>query len=83
MNRLAMAEEIVQRVPVLAQLDKDELNSAEQPRRQFVADFPLETIARLALDDYVIGKGAGNWSFCYRLERDMDSLGRILGATAF
>jgi hypothetical protein len=83
MNRLAMAEEIARRVPMLAHRDQDEWKRAEQLRKDFVSDYPSKRIPSLPLDDYVIGKGANNRSFCYRLEREMDSLGRILGATAF
>lgn len=83
MNRLAMAEEIARRVPMLAQRDSDEWKRAELLRKDFVSDYPAKQIPSLALDDYVIGKGADNRSFCYRLEREMDLLGRILGATAF
>ena len=83
MNRLAMAEEIARRVPMLAQRDSDKWKRAEQLRKDFVSDYPSKKIPSLPLDDYVIGKGAENRSFCYRLEREMDILGRILGATAF
>jgi hypothetical protein len=83
MNRLTMAEEIARRVPMLAQRDKDEWKHAEQLRAEFVVDYPPKRIPNLVLDDYVIGKGPDHRSFCYRLEREMDSLGRILGATAF
>ncbi len=83
MNRLEMAEEIAKRVPMLAQRDKDEWKRAEQLRKKFVSDYPAIKISRLAPDEYVIGKGANNRSFCYRLEREMDILGNILGATAF
>ena len=83
MNRLEMAEEIAKRVPMLAQRDKDEWKQAEQTRAAFVADYPLRKISTLTLDEYVIGRGAKNRSFCYRLEREMDTLGKILGATAF
>jgi hypothetical protein len=83
MNRLEMAEEIAKRVPMLAQRDKDEWKAAEQVRAAFVADYPTKKLSVLALDEYVIGKGAQNRSFCYRLEREMDTLGKILGATAF
>jgi len=83
MNRLAMAEEIARLVPTLAQRDKDEWKKAEQTRAEFAADYPLKRIPNLSLDEYVIGKGADNRSFCYRLEREMDNLGRILGATSF
>ncbi|MCB2226471.1 MAG: DUF3883 domain-containing protein [Desulfarculaceae bacterium] len=83
MNRLAMKKEIRERVLVLAQRDKADWREAEQLRRQFVSDYPISKIINLSLDEYVIGKGSANKSFCYRLERELDSLGRILGATAF
>lgn len=82
MNRLDMAEEIAKRVPLLAKRDKEEWKSAEKLRREFVEDYPISNIHSLTLDEYVIGKGPENRSFCYRLEREMDTLGRILGATA-
>lgn len=83
MNRLEMAEQIAQRVPLLAKRNKEERKSAEKLRIGFVADYPISRICALTLDEYVIGKGSDSRSFCYRLEREMDSLGRILGATAF
>lgn len=83
MNRLAMAREIDRLVPMLTQLDRSELKEAERLRKQFVSDYPIKIIPGLKRDEYVIGKGANNHSFCYRLEREMDKLGRILGATAF
>lgn len=58
MNRLQMAEEIAERVPVLAKRDKDEWRRAEQLRRQFEADYPVDQIPNLTLDEYVSGKGA-------------------------
>ncbi len=83
MNRLEMAEQVAQRVPLLAKRDKEEWKSVEKLRIGFVADYPISRICVLTLDEYVIGKGSDSRSFCYRLEREMDSLGRILGATAF
>src|SRR5712691_4332866 len=83
MNRLAMGEEIAVRVPTLAKGYKEEWKHLESLRRGFVADYPIRKIPTLMLDEYVIGKGGDNRSFCYRLEREMDALGRILGATSF
>jgi len=86
-----MAVEILQHVPVLAEHEKSHwfLNqrgpspqAAEKLRENFVAEYPFEKIPDLKLDEFVIGKGAKNRSFCYRLEREMDVLGRILGARA-
>lgn len=46
-------------------------------RAEFVKDFSLKHISEMKIDEYVIGKG--NHSFCYRIERDLDGLGTILG----
>ena len=83
MNRLEMAEEIANHVPVLAEYDKDKWKTSENKRTEFVADYPINRILSLKIDEYVIGKGPTNRSFCYRIEREMDTLGRILGSTAF
>ncbi len=54
----------------------------ERLRQQFATDYAVSRILRLTLDEYVIGKGGDNRSFCYRVERELDGIGRILGATA-
>lgn len=82
MNRLEMKTQVSERVPLLAKRDEAEWKEAEKLRKQFVTDYSLSKINRLTLDQYVIGKGSANLSFCYRLERDLDILGRILGARA-
>lgn len=82
MNRVEMANLISERVPLLKKRAEFELKEAERLRKQFVTDYPISKIGRLTLDEYVIGKGNINRSFCYRLERELDSLGRILGARA-
>jgi len=75
-----MAEQIGKHAQTLARQGAEEWEDSEKLRREFVAKYPVARIRQLALDDYVIGKGAGNRSFCYRLEREMDRLGRILGS---
>jgi len=50
-------------------------------RIAFVKNFSLKHIAEMKIDEYAIGKG--NHTFCYRLEQELDGLGRIKGATAF
>jgi len=82
MNILNMREEIRRRVTILAQSSEEEWIHGESLRKSFVSDYPISRIPALKLDEYVIGKGANNRSFCYRIEREMDELGRILGATA-
>lgn len=83
MNRQSMEEQILMHVPRLAEEEKDRWKNAEKIRGDFVRDFSPAKISAMQLDDFVIGKGAENRSLCYRLEREMDDLGRILGATAF
>ncbi len=56
-----------------------------QLRSSFVRYFNENKIANMHIDDYVAGvdlpeKG---FNFCYALERQLDGLGRIIGATAF
>jgi hypothetical protein len=56
-----------------------------QLRSAFVKYFNRNKIADMLIDDYVAGvdlpkKG---FNFCYGLERQLDGLGRIIGATAF
>lgn len=83
MNRIEMATYISERVPILEKRDEAKWKEVERLRKHFVTDYPITKIGHLSLDEYVIGKGSTNQSFCYRLERELDSLGRILGATAY
>lgn len=47
----------------------------------FTKHFNTNKIAKMGIDDFVIGIGEHN--FCRRIERDLDGLGRIIGSTAF
>ena len=40
----------------------------EQLREEFLREWPLDRILTMSIDDYVIGKGEQNNSFCYALE---------------
>ncbi len=82
MNRHEMQEEISFKVPSLLEQWRDQWAEAEKLRKKFIGDFSIEKTKNLTLDDYVIGKGRENRSFCYRIERELDFLGRILGAPA-
>lgn len=79
MNRLAMAKEIAQRGYIFAQSEDGEWQQLEKLRASFVAYYTVKKILGLSLDQYVSGKGAANQSFCYRLEQELDKLGRIKG----
>ncbi|WP_432737436.1 DUF3883 domain-containing protein [Maridesulfovibrio sp. FT414] len=50
-------------------------------RKRFVRDYPVDKISSFEFDEYVLGKGACNKSFCYRIERELDGLGRITGSS--
>ena len=47
-------------------------------RRDFVKYYTIKRIAAMTIDDYVVGKQSKS-SFCYRIEHDLDALGRITG----
>ena len=40
----------------------------EELREEFLNEWPLDKLLTMSIDDYVIGKGAQNNSFCYALE---------------
>ena len=59
---------------------KKSRNHLHKLREKFVKDYSLDKLKILPIDDFVIGRGSN--SFCYRLERELDKLGRILGSPA-
>jgi len=56
-----------------------------QLRSSFVRYFTRKRIRTMQIDDYVAGVDLpeNGFNFCYALERQLDGLGRIIGATAF
>jgi len=82
MNRRKMQEIIKERVPYLVEQHQEKWKESESQRQAFVRDYPIDQIRNLTLDEYVIGKGADNRSFCYRIEYDLYHLGIISGAFA-
>lgn len=56
-----------------------------QVRDSFTKFFNRNKIRRMNIDDYVAGVELpeNGYNFCYTLERQLDGLGRIIGATAF
>ncbi|MCK1230235.1 AAA family ATPase [Streptococcus uberis] len=53
---------------VLLQKAREGTKENSKLQEDFLKDWPLEKLASMTLDDYVIGKGAENNSFCYQLE---------------
>lgn len=52
-----------------------------QKARKFVRDYPIQKIKTMEFDEYVQGKGSQT-SFCYRIEIELDDMGRIKGSDA-
>lgn len=61
---------------------KRTIRELEERRSRFVEDYPIDRIRNLTLDEYVIGRGNSNRSFCYRLEIEMKEYGGFQGARA-
>jgi hypothetical protein len=76
-----MAVLIDERIPFLENKHAEILIRAENLRTKFTAAYPIAKIKGLTKEKYVIGKGST--TFCYRLEREMNCLGGILGSNAF
>lgn len=57
----------------------EEYNDIEKMRVKFLEKFPADNIFNMTLDDYVIGKGKTNESFCYWIETKLRKLGSING----
>ncbi len=57
-------------------------NALHQIRRRFVSHFTIRRVANMQLNEYVLGLDlpSDGYNFCYGLERQLDGLGRILGA---
>ena len=55
--------------------------SLYKKREVFTKYFNIEKINKMSIEEYVIGMGEN--TFCRKIERDLDGLGRIIGATAF
>lgn len=61
--------------------DPSHQDRAEQARGRFLQLYPLDKLASLTLDDYVIGKGTE--SFCAMVEAKSRPWAKIQGATSF
>lgn len=63
----------------------DKYKHLHKVREQFVKYFSTSRIKSMSLKEYAVGFGEPdrNFNFCNGLERQLDGLGRITGATAF
>ncbi len=76
-----LEKQIAIRLPAIREARLKEQLRLEKKRDRFVRDFSTKELRTLPLDRFVIGKG-NKQTLCYRIERELDGLGRILGATA-
>ena len=58
-----------------------DLDCVEQLRKDFVSDFPRDTLMNMTLEQYAMGHGDKH-NFCYRLEYEQDGMGRISSSRA-
>ena len=61
----------------MKQLSNIEFELVENKRKEFVERFSVENIKKMDIDNYVLGKGKNNKSFCYLLEYGLRELGDI------
>ncbi|HPS55281.1 MAG TPA: DUF3883 domain-containing protein [Sedimentisphaerales bacterium] len=78
MRRLEFKEIINERLPLIKEQYSKQWEKSEKLRQSFVKAFPVSKISELEFDEYVIGKQSKG-SFCYKVEIELDSLGRIKG----
>lgn len=64
----------------IIEADWVELN---KKRNGFVNDYSINAIKNLTKEDYCVGLGNENRSFCYRLENELKPLGGIHGSTSY
>ena len=70
------------------QFQKDIVKYTEKEKKlnkiieSFISDYPKDKIHELKLKEYVIGFGAKNPSFCYRIENELKEYGDLHGAPA-
>lgn len=70
----------IEKFEIQRQRDEEHFKNLEALQQDFVNDFPIKKIRSLSLDEYIEGKGS-HTSFCYRLERQLDTIGNMRGST--
>lgn len=71
----------IEKFDIQRQRDATHFKNLEVLQQSFVNDFPIEKIKNLLIDEYIVGKGS-NTSFCNRLERKLEVIGRMRGSTS-
>jgi hypothetical protein len=80
MNKKEFLTAVDERVSILKETQQKEWDKYEHLRNMFIRDYPVNHIPDLTLIQYVAGKVAEKKSFCYRIEHELDMLGRITSA---
>ncbi|MDQ1164605.1 DUF3883 domain-containing protein [Flavobacterium sp. SORGH_AS_0622] len=74
-------------VRYLKRIDRiiEERENLHKIRSQFIKYFKYSRIHAMQIDEFVLGRPPvpGSYNFCYTIERELDGLGRIIGANAF
>ena len=71
----------IEKFELKRQLDATSFQHLQNLQQAFVNDFPIGVIKGLQIDEYIVGKGS-NSTFCNRLERQLEVIGRMRGSTS-
>ncbi len=71
----------IEKFDIQRHLKVEQFNKLNELQTSFVNDFPISVIQNLEIDDYIVGKGS-NTSFCNRIERKLEIIGRMRGSTS-
>ena len=71
----------IEKFELKRQLDAAYFQHLQNLQQAFVKDFSVDTIKGLQIDEYIVGKGS-NSTFCNRLERQLEAIGRMRGSTS-
>lgn len=71
----------IEKFELKRQLDAAHFQHLQHLQQAFVNDFPVDVIQELQIDGYIVGKRS-NSTFCNRLERQLEVIGRMRGSTS-
>ena len=85
LNQFSYNESVNDSINRAFQFQKDIVKLKEKEKElnkiieSFISDYPKDKILELKLKEYVIGFGAKNPSFCYRIENELKEYGNFHG----
>jgi len=80
-NRAEFKDWAKSKLQFIESQNEEKLKTGERLRKSFISAFKPHTLSGLSLDKFASGLGKESGSFCYRLEWELESLGRIQGSS--